>query len=101
MTQAINALLVGADGQTAATTTNPLPVELASGSVNVTAMISGSVTLAASTASIGSTTVIGSLPAGTNAIGNINFNPGAAKLTSGIINFSAIGTSLTQTGPVS
>lgn len=89
--------IIGVDGQYPAAVDNPLPVELATGSINITAVISGAVILGPSTASIGSATVFqgtnpwlvgnntasllnatvvgttvlsGSLPAGTNAIGS-------------------------------
>lgn len=90
--------ILGVDGQTPAAIDNPLPVELATGSVNITAVISGAVTLAASTASIGSATIIGSLPSGNNPLGKINFNATTAALSSVSLNFSALGTSVIVTG---
>lgn len=100
MAQAAPVTLVGQDGSTIASPTNPLPVAIDT-AVVVTAIISSTIALAASTASIGSATIIGSLPAGTNPLGKFNYNATTAQLTSGIINFSALGTAVIVTGVAS
>lgn len=92
--------ILGEDGQNPAGAGNPLAVAIHSAAV-ITAIISGAISLAASTASIGSTTIIGSLPAGTNPLGKINFNASAAQLSSVPLSFSAPGTSVIVTGVAS
>lgn len=115
MAQAPPVTLIGQDGITIASAINPLPMALDTASINVTAVISGTIQLAAGTATIGTATAISPRVALTNRSGTItaggvaqtlmagNTSRGGFLLQSqstGDLYFSAIGTASASTGSI-